>query len=221
MKKGATEAQAAGLEGYVYGGADAEGLEERALGAGIGLALGATIGKGLDWMSSPSRRANTASKEGARTQADDQLDDDILVQSIEPGGSVFYKTNNGGLAKAEVLSVDKKAGTVKVKSGDTQASVKASEIERIEVKTDKQIADYERLQDFDNARGQYKPRRQVIDYEETVKQGRTADDPIMRDATWRDATNAGELWDGMKDGVKKWYDQKLNGCRRYALPPCI
>jgi hypothetical protein len=33
----------------------------------------------------------------------------------------------------------------------------------------------------------------------------------MRDATWRDATNAGELWDGMKDGVKKWYDQKLTG----------
>ena len=211
QKAGQSAAKVATGEGYLAGWGYAETPEEALVMAPALALAGGTLGKGIDWMSSASKRANTASKEGARTQADDQLDDDILTQSIEPGGSVFYKTNNGGLAKAEVLSVDKKAGTVKVKSGDTQASVKVSDVEKIEVKTDKEIADYERLQDFDNARGQYKPRRQVIDYEETVKQGRTADDPIMRDATWRDATTAGELWDGMKDGVKKWYDQKLTG----------
>jgi hypothetical protein len=211
VKRGLSSTAALGGEGAFTGAMYGETPAERAGQAVLFGAGGATIGGVLGWMTSPSRRAGSPSAQGGRTQTDEQIDDGILAQSIEPGGSVFYKTNNGGLAKAQVLSVDKNAGTVKVKSGDTQASVKVSEVEKIEVRTDKQIADYERLQDFDNARGQYKPRRQVVDYEETVKQGRTKDDPIMRDATWRDATNAGELWDGMKDGVKKWYDQKLTG----------
>lgn len=217
IKRGATEAQAAGLEGYVYGAADGESLEERAFNAGLGLAAGATIGKSLDWLSSPSRRANTASKEGARTQADDQLDDGILTQNIELAAeeksNIVYKVGGGegDLKKAKVIKFDKKKGLVTLESDGKRFTVPQRAVEKIDVDTDDLIGQYERLQDFDNARGQYKPRRQVIDYEETVKRGRTADDPIMRDATWRDATTAGELWDGMKDGVKKWYDQKLTG----------
>ena len=217
MKRGATEAGAAGLEGYIYGAADGESLEERAFNAGVGFAAGATIGRGLDWLSSSSKRANTASREGARTQADDQLDDGILTQNIELAAeekaSIVYKVGGGegDLQKAKVIKFDKKKGLVTLESDGKRFTVPQRAVEKIDVDTDDLIGQYERLQDFDNARGQYKPRRQVIDYEETVKQGRTADDPIMRDATWRDATTAGELWDGMKDGVKKWYDQKLTG----------
>lgn len=213
LKRGVGLATASGAEAGFTGAMYGETPTERAAQAALFGTAGATLGGAIGWIASPSRRANTASKEGARTQTDDQIDDGILTQNIElaakENDSVMYRTNSGDLKKVSVLSV--KDGNVVIKDGANQYAVPLNKIESIEVKTYKQIAEYERLQDFDNARGQYKPRRQVIDYEETVKQGKTADDPIMRDATWRDATNAGELWDGMKDGVKKWYDQKLTG----------
>ena len=213
QKAGQSATRVAAGEGGVAGVGYAESPEEAMMMAPAYALAGGTLGKGIDWLSSASKRIKTASKEGARTQADDQLDDGILTQNIQlaakENDSVMYRTNNGDLKRVSVVSA--KDGNVVIKDGANQYAVPLSKIEKIEVKTDKQIADYERLQEFDNARGQYKPRRQVIDYEETVKQGKTADDPIMRDATWRDATNAGELWDGMKDGVKKWYDQKLTG----------
>jgi len=213
QKAGQSAARVAAGEGYVAGVGYAETPEEALVMAPALALAGGTLGKGIDWMSSSSRRANTASKQGARTKSDDELDDGILTQNIrlaaKENSDVMYRTNSGDLKKVSVVKVND--GNVVIKDGSNQYAVPLNKIEKIEVKTDQQIADYERLQDFDNARGQYKPRRQVVDYEETVKQGKTADDPIMRDATWRDATNAGELWDGMKDGVKKWYDQKLTG----------
>lgn len=217
LKRGVGLATASGAEAGFTGAMYGETPAERAAQAALFGTAGATLGGAIGWIASPSRRANTASKEGARTQADDQLDDGILTQNIKLAAkektNIVYKVGGGegDLQKAKVIKFDKKKRLVTLESDGKRFTVPQRAVEKIDVDTDDLIGQYERLQDFDNARGQYKPRRQVVDYEETVKQGKTADDPIMRDATWRDATTAGELWDGMKDGVKKWYDQKLTG----------
>ena len=223
LKRGVGLATASGAEAGFTGAMYGETPTERVAQAALFGTAGATLGGAIGWIASPSRRANTASKEGARTQTDDQLDDGILTQNIELAAeektNIIYK-EDGRLQKAKITKHDNKTGSVTLERPDGKIRItQKGNIERIAVDTDDLIGQYERLQDFDNARGQYKPRRQVIDYEETVKQGRTADDPIMRDATWRDATTAGELWDGMKDGVKKWYDQKLTGADDMLIPP--
>ena len=210
VKRGLSSTAALGGEGAFTGAMYGETPNERAGQALLFGAGGATIGGAIGWMTSPSRRAGSPSVQGGRTQSDDQLDDGILTQNIKlaakENSDVMYRTNSGDLKKVSVVKAD--GSNAIVKDGSNQYAVPLSKIEKIEVKTDKQIADYERLQDFDNARGQYKPRRQI---EEKAVTPDGDEVTIMRDATWRDATNAGELWDGMKDGLKKWYDQKLTG----------
>ena len=78
-----------------------------------GLITGKALDKGKGVMFS-SRRANTASKEGARTQADDQLDDGILTQNIELAAkrvNIVYKVAVGRRpSKLRLLNLIRRKG---------------------------------------------------------------------------------------------------------------
>jgi hypothetical protein len=206
-------------EGSTAGVGYAESPEEAVLGAGLGAGVGLLAGKGLDSVIDWSKKASgkmRATIEGGRTPLDDEIDDGILTQNIKvaqkEGNNVMYRTNKGELKKVSVVSIneDKARGAtnVVIKDGDNQYAVPLNKIESIEIRTDKQVAEYESLQDFDNARGQYKPKRQIEEKRMTPEGEEVT---VVRDATWRDATTAGELWDAMKDGAYRFYNEKLTG----------
>ena len=207
-KRGASAAKAGAFEGALMGAGYAEGIEEKlAMGAGFA-AFGGSIGKALDWATTPSSHVARADKDGGRTVIDDELDGQILIQSLKKGQTAFYRTNKGDLKSVEILSVPKKSGQVIVKDGSNQFAVPKEKIERIKLEGIEES--YERMRGYDNARGQnLTGRRQVDDFKVDKETGEIT--AIQRDATWRDANNAGELWDSMKLGLKDWYDQKLTG----------
>jgi hypothetical protein len=208
-KRGASAARAGAFEGALMGAGYGEGLEGKAAMSAGFAAFGGSIGKALDWATTPSKHVARADKDGGRTVIDDELDGQILIQSLEKGQTIFYRTNSGDLASGEVIRVlPKKANKVVIKSGNARATVDKAKVER--VKLDGVEDQYERMRGYDNARGQNQTgRRQVDDFSVNKETGEIT--AIQRDATWRDATSAGELWDSMKLGLKDWYDQKLTG----------
>jgi hypothetical protein len=109
VKRGSSVATAGALEGGLMGAGYGEGIEGKALSTAGFAAFGGTLGKAVDWATTPSSKAMRSTKEGGRTQADDLYDDEILTVTIkndlQPGNKVTYKAPDGSLKEVEVISV--------------------------------------------------------------------------------------------------------------------
>ena len=106
--------------------------------------------------------------------------------------------------------------------------VQASKLERVNL-TGANTKQFEQTMKFENSNYQFKPARQVITekYDENgklvlTKEGEEAlarGEPLnagmvqmeLRDATWKDARTAGELWDSLVEGGKKLYAEFVRG----------
>jgi hypothetical protein len=132
-KRGVSAARAGATEGALMGAGYGEGVEGKlAYTAGFA-AFGGSIGKALDWATTPSSKAARASQEGGRTQFDDTLDEEILTATIKndvvPGNTVTYVTRSGAKRDVEVLSVNE--GNVVVRDGANQYAVPFDRIETV------------------------------------------------------------------------------------------
>ena len=78
VKRGSSAATAGALEGGLMGAGYGEGIEGKALSTVGFAAFGGTLGKAIDWATTPSSKTLRASQDGGRTQLDDTLDDEIL-----------------------------------------------------------------------------------------------------------------------------------------------
>ena len=219
-RTGAAEG-AFGGEGYSEG---EDKIFGAVLGAGVGAAAGKSIGAITDWASTKSIRPNGISKEGGKTDFDENLDEGILTQTIEPGSSIMYRVQGfgakeGDLAEAKVLEVvrepkyDKASGKkisdglVRIQAGNSRVEVPTSKIETVDVKG---VEDqYERLRKYDNARNQDQTSRRKV--QEEVIDKETGEVTMQeRNATLRDATNVGEAWDAIKLGAKDLYYENFS-----------
>ena len=241
----ANERGAYGAEGLIYGTLSGNNAEERIAGGVVGGLFGLSAGQVVHWATGAGRNGK-AGATGARTDADDVADDDILIQNInqaqKTGESVLYRTNKGELKRVTIVrgvkKNNKKAPDKRYQSQEREVLVKdergnqfvvpSAKIERVKL-TGVDSTKFEQTMKFENSNYQYKPARQVIKekYNEDgsialTKEGEEAvanGDPLnssmiqmeLRDATWRDARNAGELWDSLVLGGRKLYDDFVRG----------
>ena len=241
----ANERGAIAADGLIYGTLSGNNAEERIAGGVVGGLFGLSAGQVVHWATGAGRNGK-AGATGARTDADDVADDDILIQNInqaqKTGESVLYRTNKGELKRVTVVrgvkKNNKKGPDKRYQSQEREVLVKdekgnefvvpSAKIERVKL-TGANSTKFEKTMKFENSNYQYKPARQVIKekYNENgsialTKEGEEAvanGDPLnssmiqmeLRDATWRDARNAGELWDSLVLGGKKLYDDFVRG----------
>ena len=134
VKRGSSVATAGALEGGLMGAGYGEGVEGKLASTAGFAAFGGTLGKAVDWATTPSSKAVRSSKDGGRTQVDDKLDDEILTVTIKndlaPGNTVTYKSPDGRLKDVEVISV--KDDYVFVRDGRYQIKVPYEDISSFE-----------------------------------------------------------------------------------------
>ena len=133
VKRGASGASAGALEGALMGAGYGEGAEGKVANAAGFAAFGGTLGKAIDWATTPSSKAVRASQDGGRTQLDDTLDEEILTATIKndvvPGNTVTYVTRAGQKKEVQVIAIND--GNVIVKDGSNQYAVPFDRIESV------------------------------------------------------------------------------------------
>ena len=133
VKRGASATSAGALEGALMGAGYGEGAEGKVASAAGFAAFGGTLGKAIDWATTPSSKALRASQDGGRTQLDDTLDDEIFTTTIKnevvAGNTVTYVTRAGQKKEVRVISVND--GNVIVKDGSNQYAVPFDRIESV------------------------------------------------------------------------------------------
>ena len=101
VKRGSSVATAGALEGGLMGAGYGEGVEGKLAGTAGFAAFGGTLGRAVDWATTPSSKAMRSTKEGGRTQADDIYDEETLTVTLQnvlfPGIPVIYKSPVGAL----------------------------------------------------------------------------------------------------------------------------
>jgi uncharacterized protein YcfJ len=121
VKRGASGASAGALEGALMGAGYGEGAEGKVASAAGFAAFGGTLGKAIDWATTPSSKAARASQEGGRTQIDDALDEEILTATIKndvvPGNTVTYVTRAGQKKEVQVIAINDGTSAPKSKGG--------------------------------------------------------------------------------------------------------
>jgi hypothetical protein len=241
----ANERGAIAADGLIYGTLAGNNAEERVTGGLIGGLVGLSAGQVVHWATGAGRNGK-ASATGARTDADDVADDDILIQNInqaqKTGESVIYRTNKGELKRVTVVrgvkKNNKKGPDKRYQNQEREVLVRdergnefvvpSSKIERVNL-TGADTTKFNQTMKFENSNYQYKPARQVIkekynedgsialtkEGEEALANGESLNSSMiqmeLRDATWRDARNAGELWDSLVLGGRKLYDDFIRG----------
>lgn len=208
--------------------------------------MGSIMGYGLGSVIHLATRPAKPGKPSARTEADDQLDDDWVEQNIntaiKDGTTLLYRTNNGDLKRVTPIKSinkynDKKPNPRYYNQNDevivrdergNEFAVAKEKVERVNL-TGANTKKFEASMKFENSNYQFKPPRQVLKekYNEDgslmlTKEGEEAvanGEPLtasmvqmeLRDATWRDARTAGELWDSLVEGGKKLYADLVRG----------
>ena len=81
VKRGASATTAGALEGGLMGAGYGEGIEGKALGAVGFAAFGGTVGKAVDWATTPSSKPARSSVQGGKTKIDESLDESIELDT--------------------------------------------------------------------------------------------------------------------------------------------
>jgi muramidase (phage lysozyme) len=237
------------LEAGTYMGLSGDTNQERLELATMGSIMGYGLGQVAHLATRPAKQA----KPSARTAVDDELDDDILEQSINASikneSTVLYRTNGNELKRVTVVKRIKKRnklnadGTYKFTDkryarqepevlvrddAGNEFVVLDSKIERVNL-TGIDSKKFEQNMKFENSNYQFKAPRQVLkekynedgslmltkEGEELLAKGEAVNPSMvqyeLRDATWRDARTAGELWDSLVEGGKKLYADLARG----------
>jgi hypothetical protein len=253
VKGGMKIAPALGLEGAFTGGMYGESAEERFWQAAAIGGAGYSIGRVVQWATTPSKKVDRGSTDGGKSDMDLYFDDEVdnitINQAIEDGTNVTYRTN-AGKYKTVTIVEQLPNGYVQIKDGSAVfEAVPRESIENVQAgKTP--FAAFKEAEDA----GKYAPdalgtieeidddlakltigddiyaldpkaQQRIIELEgegaglaakrfsyideAPVSKGRKADE--QRYGSWRDATTAGEFFDGVKQLIKDFYNDKLVG----------
>lgn len=245
------------LELGTYMGLSGDTNQERLELATMGSIMGYGLGGVVHLATRPAKQGNPS----ARTEADDQLDDDWVDQNIntaiKDGTTILYRAkprwrtnpetgyqemDSGMLKRVTPIEKIKKYNSKKpnqnfnsqkdeVRVRDENGNefvVPLESIERVNL-TGANTKKFEATMKFENSNYQFKPPRQVLkekynedgslmltkEGEEAVARGEPLTASMvqmeLRDATWRDARTAGELWDSLVEGGKKLYADLVRG----------
>ena len=174
----ANERGAIAADGLIYGTLSGNNAEERVAGGLVGGLAGLSAGQVVHWATGAGRNGK-AGATGARTDADDAADDDILIQNInqaqKTGESVLYRTNKGELKRVTIVrgvkKNNKKQPDKRYQSQEREVQVKdergntfvvpSSKIERVNL-TGADSTKLEATMKFENSQYQHRPARQVI-----------------------------------------------------------
>ena len=251
--KGGMKAPAAlGLEGGFTGGMYGESGEERFWQAAALGGAGYSIGRVIQWATTPSKNVDRSSANGGKSDMDTYFDDEVdsitIKQAVEDGANVTYRTNDGRYKTVSIVQQFDN-GYVQVKDGANVFAVPRSSIENIQAGR----TPYAAFKEAEEA-GKYAPdtlgeieeigddlakltigddiyaldakaQQRIIELEgegaklaakrfsyideAPVSKGRRADE--VRGPNWRDATTAGEFFDGVKYLIQDFYNDKLVG----------
>lgn len=214
---------AAGIEGTVYGAGSVDGgWDERVDGAFAGGTFGLMAGVSL------ARIAQAGTSRIARGTVDDLDDAVYMEQSIKPGENVIYRTNNGELKRVKVveeintapeydnapfLEVPKQGRVIVKADNGTEFAVPREKVEKINV------TDFNKKAQEINFEAESKtlaeqfdptfvgPKQNKLGIIDRFDNARGQNQNIK---SWREAENAGELWDGLKKGVSDFYDDYIS-----------
>jgi hypothetical protein len=213
----------AGVEGAIYNAGSVDGGWDERVDAGftggtIGVLAGATLGKVVQ--AGQSRLARNA--------GDDLDDATYMDQTIKPGERVIYRTNNGELKRVEVveeidttpkyenapfLDIPQQGRVIVKMDNGTEFAVDRAKVEKINVtdfnKKAQEINYESQAKTFaENADPSFVgPRQNKLEIIEKFDNARGQNQNIK---SWREAENAGELWDGIKKGVTDFYDDYIS-----------
>ena len=223
LPKPAGVGTAAGLEGAIYNAGAVDGGWDKRVDAGfsggtLGLLAGATLG----------RIVQAGQSRVARNAGDDLDDATYMEQSIAPGERVIYRTNSGELKPVEVveeidttpkyenapfLDIPQQGRVIVKMDNGTEFAVDRAKVEKINVtdfnKKAQEINYESQAKTFaENADPSFVgPRQNKLEIIEKFDNARGQNQNIK---SWREAENAGELWDGIKKGVTDFYDDYIS-----------
>ena len=252
IKRGVKAGPALGLEGAFTGGMYGESTEERFWQAAALGGAGYSIGRVIQWATTPSKQVDRSSAEGGKSQMDTYFDDEVdnitIKQAVKDGTNVTYRTN-AGKYKTVTIVQQLDNGYVQIKDGSAVFAVPRESIENIQAGR----TPYAAFKEAEDA-GKYAPNKlgeieeidddlakltigddiyaldpkaqqRIIEAEgegaelaakrfsyideAPVSKGRRADE--VRGPSWRDATTAGEFFDGVKYLIQDFYNDKLVG----------
>ena len=190
IKSGRSGAVAGATEGALMGAGYGEGLEGKVAGAVGFAAFGGTIGKAVDWATTPSSKAMTSSVEGGKTQIDDALDTEVerlteraMNEAEEAGQYQYAKAGPAGRYQQKQFSY-----------------LEEAPIEEAVTKPKEKVL---RMKKKEDGTPSIMPSGKA-EYE-------------LQDLTWRNAETAGEFFTGVKYLAKDFYDQKLTPASEYVM----
>ena len=189
-KRGVSAARAGALEGGLMGAGYGEGIEGKALSTAGFAAFGGTLGKAVDWATTPSSKAMRATQQGGKTKADDAIDTEVerlteraMLEAEEAGQYQYVKAGPAGTYQQKQFSY--------LEEAPYEAANRKQRYKVLRVKKDK------------DGNPVLMPSGKV-EWE-------------MQDLTWRNAMTAGEFFDGIKFGMRDFYDQKLTPASDYVM----
>ena len=121
IKQGMKAPAALGLEGAFTGGMYGESGEERFWQAAALGGAGYSIGRVIQWSTTPSKNVDRSSANGGKSDMDVYFDGEVdnitINQAIEDGANVTYRTNDGRYKTVSIVQQFDN-GYVQVKDGD-------------------------------------------------------------------------------------------------------